>query len=181
MGQFVAGHVLRDTMWIELTGFPSAAGWPPGARAALVRNPRGAPFMRLRGYVPPPPPPVDSTQAGGEGDEERRRRPARAAAPPPPAPEPVEERPYTPPPSPVEEIPPVTAPPPAPYDTLLVPNPPIQQPQRPRRQQPANPPPRVLGTPAPSRPRRSTPACRCRATPFAWATRGSGNNGGNFG
>jgi hypothetical protein len=60
-GQFVAGHFDRDTLWIELTAFPSAGEWPPGTRVALVRNPRGPAFTRLRGYVPPPPPPVDSS------------------------------------------------------------------------------------------------------------------------
>src|SRR3954464_3807273 len=51
VGSFVSGHVVKDTLWIELTGFPSSASWPPGTRAALVHNPRGAPFVRLRGYV----------------------------------------------------------------------------------------------------------------------------------
>ncbi len=86
VGQFVSGRVVKDTMWIELTGFPSAATWPPGARAALVRNPRGQPFVRLRGYVPPPPPPVDCTEAAGDAGE-------RPSAPPPsPAPAPPPRR-----------------------------------------------------------------------------------------
>lgn len=121
VGNFVSGHVVRDTMWIELTGFPSSASWPPGTRAALVHTPRGAPFVRLRGYVPPPPPPADSS-----------KHEAVEAAPPPPPPPPAEERPAPPPPPPPpppEEIPPVTAPPPAPFDTLLVPQPPAQQPR----------------------------------------------------
>ncbi|HSU15046.1 hypothetical protein [Longimicrobium sp.] len=131
VGNFVSGHVVRDTMWIELTGFPSAASWPPGTRAALVHTPRGQPFVRLRGYVPPPPPPADSSK--GEGTS-----PAAAPPPPPPpAPAPVDERPRErptpppPPPPPPEDIPPVTVPPPAPFDTLLVPQPPVQQ--QPRR------------------------------------------------
>jgi len=150
-GQFVSGHVGKDTLWIELTGFPSAASWPPGTRAALVHNPRGAPFVRLRGYVPPPPPPVDSTRQEGEENGERP-----SAAPPPPPPPPVTEEPRPrpePPPAPEPEpepIPPVTAPTPAPFDTVLVPQepPPVQQPprQRGRRQRPpdtgvVNPPP----------------------------------------
>lgn len=129
VGQFVAGHVIRDTLWIELTGFPSAAEWPRGARAALVRNPKGPPFVRLRGYVPPPPPPVDSTKGGEAG---------QAAPPPPPAPEtPVEVRPR---PQPAPPPPPPPPPPSAsdtvplpvlPADTLPVaPPPPPEQPRR---------------------------------------------------
>jgi hypothetical protein len=152
-GQFVAGHVAKDTMWIELTAFPSAASWPPGTRAALVRQPKGPPFVRLRGYVPPPPPPVDSAKAGDDGE-------AQPAPPPPPpsAPAPVTEQPRPrpappppPPPSEPEDIPPVTAPPPAPFDTLLVPQPPAQQPrQRGRRQQ--RPPEGGVVTPPPAPP-----------------------------
>jgi hypothetical protein len=122
-GQFVAGRVVKDTVWVELTSFPSAAPWPPGTRAALVKQPRGAPFVRLRGYVPPPPPPVDSS---------------RPAAPPPtpaPAPPPVEVRPQ-----PVAP-PPQPPPPPAPVDTFEVlpesvpmpPPPPAEPRRRPRR------------------------------------------------
>jgi hypothetical protein len=125
VGSFVSGHVVRDTMWIELTGFPSAATWPLGTRAALVRNPRGAPFVRLRGYVPPPPPPADSS----------RHEPVEAAPPsppPPPPPPPSEERPEQPrQPLPQDVEPPSPAP--APFDTLLVPQqPPPEQPSRPR-------------------------------------------------
>ncbi|HEX6747415.1 MAG TPA: hypothetical protein VF092_09030 [Longimicrobium sp.] len=125
-GSFVSGHVVKDTMWIELTGFPSAASWPPGTRAALVRNPRGAPFVRLRGYVPPPPPPVDSAKAQqGEVRE--------AAPPPPPPPPPVEVRPSPPPPPPAplpQDVEP-PSPAPVPFDTVLVPQPPpVQQPRR---------------------------------------------------
>ncbi|HEX2203883.1 MAG TPA: hypothetical protein VHG91_11320, partial [Longimicrobium sp.] len=53
-GSFVAGRFARDTMWVELTGFASLQAWPPGTRAAFVRRPRGAPFTRLRNFVPPP-------------------------------------------------------------------------------------------------------------------------------
>lgn len=124
VGQFVSGHVVRDTLWIELTGFPSAAEWPRGTRVALVHQPRGAPFVRLRGYVPPPPPPVDSS-AGA----------APAAAPPPPPAAPVEVRPRPqpapppPPPAPVDTGP-VELPPPV--DTLPV-TPPAPPPTEPRR------------------------------------------------
>ncbi|HET7234208.1 MAG TPA: hypothetical protein VFJ16_29610 [Longimicrobium sp.] len=162
VGQFVAGRVVKDTLWIELTGFPSAGSWPPGTRAALVRTPRGAPFVRLRGYVPPPPPPVDSTKAG---EEENGERPSVAPPPPPPPPAPVEEqprpRPAPPPPPAPEEIPEVTAPPPAPFDTLLVPQPPAQQPrpQRGRRRPPTEvvPPPPPPAPPPADDPRYQMP------------------------
>jgi len=131
-GQFVAGHVTRDTLWIELTGFPSAAEWPRGARAALVRNPKGPPFVRLRGYVPPPPPPVDSTR----GENGEPAPPPPPPPPPPPAPvAPVEPRPR---PAP-SQLPPANdtvpfVPPPA-ADTLSLPPappsaPPAEQPRR---------------------------------------------------
>jgi hypothetical protein len=127
IGQFVAGRVLKDTLWIELTGFPSAAGWPQGTRAALVRRPRGAPFIRLRGYVPPPPPPVDSTRQGA------------APPPPPPPPPPVEPRPVPPPPPPPPPAPvdtePVVTPPPVDTFPVAPPPPPPEQPRRRGRRQ----------------------------------------------
>jgi len=127
VGQFVAGHVLKDTLWIELTGFPSAAEWPRGTRAALVRNPRGAPFVRLRGYVPPPPPPVDSSRQG--------EAPPPPPPPPPPAPVgPVEVRPAAPPPPPPPPEPVDTVVPP-PADSLPVTAPPAEQPRRRGRRQ----------------------------------------------
>jgi hypothetical protein len=122
-GQFVAGHVVKDTLWIELTAFPSAAEWPRGTRAALVHAPKGPPFVRLRGYVPPPPPPVDSTRA--------------EAGQPQPAPQPVPQAP--PPTRPVEQPRPrpAPAPPPsAPVDTLVMPLPVDTQPVSPPTQQP---------------------------------------------
>lgn len=140
VGQFVAGRVARDTMWVELTGFPSAASWPPGTRAAFVRRPRGAPFVRLRGYVPPPPPPSDSTKAGAEGDGEQPAAPAPSVAPAP-APAPVierpRERPVAPPPPPPapEYVPPVDEQPVVPVDTFT-PAPPVQQPRQRNRRQP---------------------------------------------
>jgi len=125
-GQFVAGRVVKDTMWIELTGFPSAAAWPRGTRVALVHAPKGPPFVRLRGYVPPPPPPVDSTR--GETGQ------PQPAPPPPPAPAgPVEVRPRP------QPVPP---PPPAPEDTSgFLPTPPVDTAP-------------VMPPPAPERPRR---------------------------
>jgi hypothetical protein len=170
VGQFVAGRVVKDTMWIELTAFPSAASWPPGTRAALVRQPRGAPFVRLRGYVPPPPPPVDSTRAGGEAGEERPATPPPSAPPPPPPP-PVSEEPRprpAPQPAPEpEDIPTVTEPAPAPFDTLLVPQAPVQQPrQRGRRQPtPVAPPPAPPAPPPADDPRYQMPRDTIRITP----------------
>jgi hypothetical protein len=59
VGQFAAGRIVRDTLWIELTSFSTAQTWPPGTRAALVRRGGGQPFRRLLGGVPIAPP-VDS-------------------------------------------------------------------------------------------------------------------------
>lgn len=59
VAQFAAGHLQRDTFWIELTSIASAAGWSPGARAAMVRRVGGPPFRRLLGGAPITPP-VDS-------------------------------------------------------------------------------------------------------------------------
>ncbi|HEX6367630.1 MAG TPA: hypothetical protein VF006_01780 [Longimicrobium sp.] len=59
IAQFAAGHLQRDTFWIELTSLSSAAGWPPAARAAMVRRVGGPPFRRLLGGAPIAPP-VDS-------------------------------------------------------------------------------------------------------------------------
>jgi hypothetical protein len=162
-GAFVSGRFSRDTMWVELTGFPSAASWPPGSRVALVRNPKGPPFTRLRGYVPPPPPPADSTKHGE----------APAAAPPPspsPAPAPVQVRPQPapapPPPSP--QAPPVSSPPvtPQPVDTVSFPTapPPAPPPATGRRRRgrdttqtapvvPPAPPPDQVPPPNPTAPR----------------------------
>ncbi len=62
--QFVAGRVMRDTLWLELTNVASVERWPPRTRAAFVRRPRGAPFTRLLGgapiIVPPTPQELDS-------------------------------------------------------------------------------------------------------------------------
>jgi hypothetical protein len=62
--QFVAGRVMNDTLWLELTNVLSVERWPPRTRAAFVRRPRGAPFTRLLGgapiIVPPTPEELDS-------------------------------------------------------------------------------------------------------------------------
>jgi hypothetical protein len=47
--QFAAMRVVRDTLWMELTSFPSLQVWPVGARAALVRTPVAQPFRRFLG------------------------------------------------------------------------------------------------------------------------------------
>jgi hypothetical protein len=49
--QFAAMRVVRDTLWLELTSFPSLQVWPAGARAALVRTPVAQPFRRFLGGV----------------------------------------------------------------------------------------------------------------------------------
>src|SRR5688500_10064114 len=46
VGQFAAGRVVRDTFWIELASLTAAQGWPPAARAAMVRRVGGPPFRR---------------------------------------------------------------------------------------------------------------------------------------
>jgi hypothetical protein len=52
VGQFAAGRVVRDTFWIELASLTVAQGWPPAARAAMVRRVGGPPFRRLLGGLP---------------------------------------------------------------------------------------------------------------------------------
>jgi hypothetical protein len=61
IGQFAAGRIVRDTFWIEVATLPGAAGWSPGARAAMVRGVPRAPFRRLLGGAPINPP-VDSVR-----------------------------------------------------------------------------------------------------------------------
>ncbi|MEW5931945.1 MAG: hypothetical protein AB1941_31130, partial [Gemmatimonadota bacterium] len=48
-GSFIAGRVLRDTLWIELTSLSAAQTWSTGARAALVRTAVRQPFVRYQG------------------------------------------------------------------------------------------------------------------------------------
>jgi hypothetical protein len=52
-GSFIAGRVVRDTLWVELTSLSAAETWSTGARAALVRTPVARPFVRYQGgFVP---------------------------------------------------------------------------------------------------------------------------------
>lgn len=96
VGLFLAGHLQRDTLWVELTSFPFAAAWPRGARAALVRTPVRSVFRRfLGGRVIPPPVDTaalrdslraDSLAAAVRDAAARAQAPAGAppsAAPPP--------------------------------------------------------------------------------------------------
>jgi hypothetical protein len=151
IGQFAAGHVRRDTFWIELTTFGSAQGWPRGTRAALVRRVGGPPFRRLLGgapiYVP-----VDSTRMLDSIRMDSLRR-AGAALPPgavaPPAGQPVPGQAY---PAPGGQ--PVVVPGAQPARPTV----PAGQPQRPpvqaqpRPQQPQPPPAQAQPRPQPQRP-----------------------------
>lgn len=78
-GQFVAGRLRRDTLWIELTNVGAAQTWPGSARVAMVRQVRGAPFRRFVG-APPPLTPADSLRL----DSLRRDSVARATGAVPP-------------------------------------------------------------------------------------------------
>jgi hypothetical protein len=49
VGSFIAGRVLHDTLWIELTSLSAAQTWSSGARAALVRTAVRQPFVRYQG------------------------------------------------------------------------------------------------------------------------------------
>ncbi len=49
VGSFIAGRVLRDTLWIELTSLSAAQTWSGGARAAMVRTAVRQPFVRYQG------------------------------------------------------------------------------------------------------------------------------------
>lgn len=63
-GQFIAGEVERDTLWLELTSVLAADEWPQDARAAFVREPVAEPIAWLRGARPGDvPPPMDSVPA----------------------------------------------------------------------------------------------------------------------
>lgn len=146
-GSFAAGHVAKDTLWMELTGFPSAAGWPPETRAAFVQRPTGTPFVRLRGYVPPPPPPVDST-APVAAPPRTPIVPRPAPAPPPAPLPPVRE----PPPPNIEPLPTADTPlAPPPQDTPQQPPPRRRPPQRDTERVVPPPPPPPAPEPPPRR------------------------------
>lgn len=145
VGQFAAGRVVRDTLWIELTSFAMAQTWPAGARAALVRRVGGAPFRRLLGGVPIAPP-VDSAavrdslrldslrRAGAIGTPGARTVPGQVVPGqqvPQPGAQPQRPPVQTP------QRPPAQAPPQQrpPAQTQPRPQPPRPQPQRPPAQQ----------------------------------------------
>ena len=135
-GQFVAGHVRRDTLWVELTTFQSAVeSWPRGTRAALVRRVSGPPFRRLLGgapiYVP-----VDSTRV----DSLRMDSLRRAGVVVPPAgtqPAPGQPMPGAVPPVMQPGVPPAAQPQRPPVTQPQ--RPPVAQPQRPAATQPRPP------------------------------------------
>lgn len=63
-GQFIAGEIERDTLWLELTSVLAADEWPQDARAAFVREPVTEPIAWLRGARPgDEAPPIDSIPA----------------------------------------------------------------------------------------------------------------------
>ncbi|HEX8359159.1 MAG TPA: hypothetical protein VF613_03510 [Longimicrobium sp.] len=83
--QYVAGRVLKDTLWLELTNLASVERWPPRTRAAFVRRPRGAPFTRLLGGAPIIVPPDSATLDSIRRDSIRMDSIRRASTAPPPA------------------------------------------------------------------------------------------------
>jgi hypothetical protein len=137
---FAAGHIVRDTFWIELATIPAAAGWSPQARAAMVRRAAGPPFRRLLGGAPIAPP-VDSVAIR---DSIRMDSLRRAGVVVPPA----------------GTQPPVTQPGVVPAQPGVVPAqpgvPPAAQPQRPPVTQPQRPAP-AQQRPPQTQPQRPTP------------------------
>ncbi|MDB4949401.1 MAG: hypothetical protein JWM27_2050, partial [Gemmatimonadetes bacterium] len=107
--QFAATRVIRDTMWLELTSFPSLQVWPVGTRAAFVRTPVAKVFRRFLGGAPIID--QDSVRRDSIRQDSVRRADsvatvvrdsaarAAAAAAPPPAGQPVPGQPVTPPPA----------------------------------------------------------------------------------
>jgi hypothetical protein len=80
--QYVAGRVVRDTLWMELTNLASVERWPPRTRAAFVRRPRGAPFTRLLGGAAIIVPPDSATLDSIRRDSIRMDSIRRASVPP---------------------------------------------------------------------------------------------------
>lgn len=111
-GSILAGHAVRDTLWIEFTTLAAAQTWSTGARAALVRTPVRQPFVRYQGgYVRPN---LDSIAADSVARADSLRRadslaalvPGTPGSVPEPVPAPPAARPSTPPATtPVEEAP----------------------------------------------------------------------------
>ncbi|HEY0021455.1 MAG TPA: hypothetical protein VGB24_01040 [Longimicrobium sp.] len=170
-GQFVAGHVRRDTLWVELTTFQSAVeSWPRGTRAALVRRVSGPPFRRLLGGAPITVP-VDSTRLDSLRMDSLRRAgvvvPPAGTQPAPGQPMPGAVPPAMQPgvpPAAQPQRPPVTQPqrPPA-----TQPRPPAAQPRQPVQQRPpAQRPPAQRPPPAPT-PRETIPEPRPETPPPA--------------
>jgi hypothetical protein len=77
MSEFVAGRVVKDTLWMELTSISAAQTWPPRTRAAFVRGAVRAPFRRLLGGVP-----ILSPEELARRDSLRRDSLLRAGMPP---------------------------------------------------------------------------------------------------
>lgn len=48
-GRYLAGRVLRDTLWVSTTSLLEPGIWPDEARAAFVRTRVAAPFVRVQG------------------------------------------------------------------------------------------------------------------------------------
>lgn len=148
--QYVAGRVVRDTLWMELTNLASVERWPPRTRAAFVRRPRGAPFTRLLGGAPIVVPPDSATLDSIRRDSIRMDSIARAAVPPgttvPGAVPPPVAQPGVVPPQP-QAAPPAAAPrppaprprPPAPRPQPKAEPPPTQGPPPPQEFPPPNP------------------------------------------
>lgn len=146
--RFLAGRVLGDTLWVELTSLVDAESWPSDARVAYVREAVGSPFVRLEGVVAAEPvpdtvdaapvatvPEVEEPDVGREPERRAapapsREAPERAPAPRRAEPEPEEEE---------RRAPPVLQP-----DEPQ----PVQPTPEPARPEPVRPnPPRVLGEP----------------------------------
>lgn len=118
---FFAGHLVGDTLWVEIALPEGAAPWPSTARAAFIRRRSGPRFARLAGggllFVERPPPVAVTPAADSAASDSvaadtaaatpvRRAAPRDASQPTPVAPRPA-ERPRS---TPREPAPEVTAP-----------------------------------------------------------------------
>lgn len=101
----LAGHLERDTLWLELTTFSVADAWPFGTRAAFVRTvaadsaalAAAPPHYFVRGpggldLLPPPPPPVDTLAPGPLAPDTTAPLPGAAPSTPQAQPQPRPER-----------------------------------------------------------------------------------------